>query len=86
VGDAAGNRTRISCVAGSYGGPYYAARSAYYDFFDDINVVTGTTITYKVQWRSYYTTAIFLNRGFYDNDQYYSTRNISSITVTEIKE
>jgi len=85
VGDAAGSRIRVT--SGNYstittGNAYYGMLDSAFIFLDTPATVSATT--YKVQLRSAYTTASYINRVAEGSDNQYRSRGASSIIVMEI--
>jgi len=87
IGDAAGSRPRATTEnTGSYstGTPSYNSFPLNIIFLDSPS--TTSAVTYKVQYASYSTYTVYINRsGIDSNNTTYDARTASSITLMEVE-
>lgn len=82
VGDTAGSRISCTGASGYNFGDGNVGENANFEFLDSPSATTSTT--YKIQVYGF-NIAQYVNRVVTDTDSNVSPRNISTITVTEIK-
>ena len=87
IGDAAGNRPRVTTtITQTYGdNANYNADQANIVFLDSPGVQAPTSVTYKIQMASYASNTVYINQNGADlNTSEYDGRGASSITVMEV--
>jgi hypothetical protein len=82
VGDTAGSRISCTGASGYNFGDGNVGENATFQFLDSPSATTSTT--YKIQVYGF-SIAQFVNRVVTDTDSTVSPRNVSTITVTEVK-
>mgnify|MGYP003152502426 CR=1 FL=1 len=78
---ASGNRINASAVLYT-GNDSNQAGKATMSFVDEPS--SSSAITYKVQFKTYSGTAVYINRSAFDNDIGYNVRQASSLIVMEV--
>ena len=85
IGDAAGNRTRVSTSARMDAGSSSDYRTLQRMIHHLDSPSTTSATTYKVQWRAMYgTDHLYLNRDYQWNDDDDRSASISTITLMEV--
>jgi len=83
IGDAAGNRLRVTAT-GSFPGAHQSEPCSI-DFIDDVSGLPNESFTYKIQAKMYSVRNGYINRSNNDTDSSdFGFRPISTLTVTEL--